>query len=204
MGNKGARTRRRIVDHASRLLREEGVSNVSVDRAMAAAGLTRGGFYAHFDGVDALTKEAIRHAFGEAHANLFPDPNARGEKWRRSAEARYLTALHVDDPGHGCVVAALAADVAREGGPLRLDFERGVLSVLDAMKEKLGDATREEAIRIFSSWLGALVLARAMSRRSSVEEVLNATRSVKGAPRRNAKRALRSRTPARKSPASPA
>ena len=43
-----AETRERILTAAGRLFREHGVDGVGVDAVMREAGLTHGGFYAHF------------------------------------------------------------------------------------------------------------------------------------------------------------
>ena len=42
------RTRRRILDSAARVFRRVGYEAAGIDEIMAGAGLTRGGFYAHF------------------------------------------------------------------------------------------------------------------------------------------------------------
>ena len=57
-----ARTRERIVSGASAMIREHGLADVGVAALMADAGLTHGGFYAHFESREALMAEAIRYA----------------------------------------------------------------------------------------------------------------------------------------------
>ncbi|MCX6931880.1 MAG: TetR family transcriptional regulator, partial [Verrucomicrobia bacterium] len=63
-------TRRRIVAAASAAFRERGVENTGVDEVMRRAGLTHGGFYAHFEDKAALVAEACTDAFDAAVGNL--------------------------------------------------------------------------------------------------------------------------------------
>ena len=60
-----AKTRARIVAAAGRVFRREGYHAAGVDKVMAEAGLTAGGFYAHFDSKQALLAEALEHAAAE-------------------------------------------------------------------------------------------------------------------------------------------
>src|SRR5207244_11077821 len=95
-------THDRIVKKASVRLREKGAHGIGVADLMKEAGLTHGGFYAHFDSREALVIEAFGYAMDRAT-----------ERWRKVAEqtpadkrlstivASYLTPLHHADPGHG-------------------------------------------------------------------------------------------------------
>src|SRR5689334_23048279 len=109
--------RRRVVDTASRLFREQG-TQVSVADLMKAAGLTHGAFYKQFASKEALVDEATAHAFDElarSHtAGLTRYEGQRGAAQRALIDA-YLSVDHRDDPADGCPIAALATDIAREG-----------------------------------------------------------------------------------------
>ena len=108
-------THARIVKKASVRLRERGAHGIGVADLMKDAGLTHGGFYAHFNSRDALVIEAFTHAMDRGT-----------EHWRKLAERTppekrlaaivdsYLSTLHRDDPGHGCAVPTLGAEIARE------------------------------------------------------------------------------------------
>src|ERR1700721_3297418 len=109
-------THARIVKRASVRLREKGAHGIGVADLMKEAGLTHGVFYAHFDSRDALVIEAFTHAMDRST-----------ERWRKLSEETpvekrlskivntYLAPVHRDDPGHGCAVPALAAEIARAG-----------------------------------------------------------------------------------------
>src|SRR6476469_9112942 len=108
-------THDRIVRKASVRLREKGAHGIGVADLMKEAGLTHGGFYAHFDSRDALVIEAFAYAMDRSIA-----------RWRKLAEETstdkrfaaivesYLTPLHRDDPGRGCAITSLGAEIARE------------------------------------------------------------------------------------------
>jgi TetR/AcrR family transcriptional repressor of nem operon len=169
------RSHARVVKKASRLYRERGGEGASVDAIMAAAGLTRGTFYAHFADKDALLAEALLTAFEEARENLLGrDASLRGRKWLERAARVYLSDQHVDDPGGGCAVAALGAEVARADPKVRRAFTRGVERVLDGMTGRLGD--RERALGALATMIGGLVLARATEDAKLRDEALAASR----------------------------
>ena len=52
-------TRRRVVEAASRRFRRDGIEGTGVAGLMADAGLTHGGFYAHFLSKDDLLRERL-------------------------------------------------------------------------------------------------------------------------------------------------
>lgn len=113
--------RRRVVDTASRLFREQG-TQVSVADLMKAAGLTHGAFYKQFASKEALVDEATAHAFAELaqrHSAGLERHDGQREAAQQALIDTYLSAEHRDDPADGCPVAALATDIAREGGGAR-------------------------------------------------------------------------------------
>lgn len=160
-----AETHARIVRKASVLLRERGVHGVGVAELMKEAGLTHGGFYAHFASRDALLVEAVAHAMDRSIGY-----------WRKTTEAEpgqaglativdaYLTPAHRDDPGYGCAIAALGAEIAREGADARRMFAaklEEMVAVLAAEIEGASAPARNAAIATLAQMTGALVLARA-------------------------------------------
>jgi TetR/AcrR family transcriptional repressor of nem operon len=171
------RTRVRIVSTAARLFRERGYSRTSVDDLMAEAGLTRGGFYAHFESKTMLLVAAIEHAFQESRANLLEGRLAslRGPQWRMAAAERYLADAHRAQPGQGCAVPALGAEVARGEPTVRDAFERELARLVAGMAERLG-GDRAQALRALSTWVGAITLARAVRDPELARAILDAAR----------------------------
>jgi TetR/AcrR family transcriptional repressor of nem operon len=164
--SRKALTHERILDTASRAIRREGFHGVGVADIMKAAGLTHGGFYAHFASRDALLVEALCHA-GEQGALRM----AKGEAARRAKGASPLRALvetylsdrHLCEKENGCAVAALASEMARQSPALRAAAAERVRSLVDTVERALPEwAAPECATAIASQLVGALQLARVL------------------------------------------
>src|SRR6266446_41451 len=135
-----------IVKKASVRLREKGAHGVGVADLMKEAGLTHGGFYAHFDSREALVIEAFAYAMDRAN-----------ERWRKIAEATptekrfstivesYLTPVHRDDPGHGCAVPALGAEIARESPKTRKAFAAKLAQMIEMLADQIPEMPRKTA-----------------------------------------------------------
>jgi TetR/AcrR family transcriptional repressor of nem operon len=176
-------THARIVRKASVRLREKGAHGVGVADLMKDAGLTHGGFYAHFDSREALVIEAFAHAMDRST-----------ERWRKLAEQTapekrlativetYLTAIHRDDPGHGCAVPTLGAEIARESPKTRKAFAAKLEQMVDMLAEQIPDiprkAARKRAIAALATMMGTLVLARVAGSGEFSDEILGAGRDA--------------------------
>jgi TetR/AcrR family transcriptional regulator, transcriptional repressor for nem operon len=163
----------RILEKASRLFRERGFSDVSVAEIMKATGLTHGPFYNHFPSKEGLMVEAVRHASEEGLKTLESAP--RSEKGKREFVSNYLSAEHRDCPEDGCLIAALASEIAREPA-VRSAMTAHVKAMVAKMSShfpwKKGRSARGEAIRMLSCVLGALILARAIDDEELSREIL--------------------------------
>ena len=176
-------THARIVRKASVRLREKGAHGIGVADLMKEAGLTHGGFYAHFDSRDALVIEAFAYAMDRSTA-----------RWRKMAEATppekrfaaivesYLTPLHRDDPGHGCAITSLGAEIARESPRTRKAFAGKIDEMVDMIADHLPDvprkAARKQAIAALATMMGTLVLSRIAGGGEFSDEVLAAGRET--------------------------
>src|SRR6202000_572216 len=116
-------THDRIVRKASVRLREKGAHGIGVADLMKEAGLTHGGFYAHFDSREALVIEAFTYAMDRsmAHWRKAAEQTAP-EKRLESTVDSYRTSVHRDDPGRGCALPTLGAEIARESPRTRKAF----------------------------------------------------------------------------------
>ncbi|HJL17038.1 MAG TPA: helix-turn-helix domain-containing protein [Sandaracinaceae bacterium LLY-WYZ-13_1] len=173
------RTRARIVAAASRLFRRRGFGATSVDALMGAAGLTRGGFYAHFRSKAELLEAALAAAFEESRQNLLARglEDSRGEAWLTRAASRYLGPDHLRALDEGCAVPALGAEVSRSGDGPRRAFERELTRLIDGLATRLGGPhARARSLRALSTWVGALTLARAVHDPAFAEEILASAR----------------------------
>ena len=176
-------THARIVKKASIRLREKGAHGIGVADLMKEAGLTHGGFYAHFDSREALVIEAFGYAMDRST-----------ERWRKIAEQTppdkrlativdtYLTPVHRDDPGHGCAVPTLGAEIARESPKTRRAFAAKLDQMIDMMADQISDVprktARKQAIAALTTMMGTLVLSRIAGSGEFSEEILGAGREA--------------------------
>jgi TetR/AcrR family transcriptional repressor of nem operon len=177
-------TRRRIITAASAAFRERGVEGTGVDEVMRRAGLTHGGFYAHFRDKSELVAEACAEAFDEAVGNLgriAAQPTAA--KRARLLIDSYLSPHHRDNRGSGCLVVAVGADMARLTDSTRGDYSRGFARHLDRLCDALRLArdpgeNRDRVTQLMSSLVGALIFARAMDDPARSDALLSSSRRM--------------------------
>jgi TetR/AcrR family transcriptional repressor of nem operon len=176
-------THARIVKKASVRLREKGAHGIGVADLMKEAGLTHGGFYAHFDSREALVIEAFAHAMDRST-----------ERWRKLAEQTapekrlaaivdsYLTPIHRDDPGHGCAIPTLGAEIAREGPKTRKAFSAKLEQMIDMLAAQIPEASpkaaRKQAMAAIATMMGTLVLSRVAGNGEFSDEILGAGRDA--------------------------
>ena len=177
-----AENRERILDTAAQLFREKGFDGIGVADLMKSAGLTHGGFYGHFASKDDLMAQATERALGKLHtawAALARDAAHNGKDPLGAVESAYLSARHRDAPGHGCLLAALGSDAARQGPAVRQAVTEGVQKQVDAlatlMPGRTKAAKRQRALADYASMVGAMVLARAVDDSDFSDEILQAT-----------------------------
>jgi len=176
-------THARIVRKASVRLREKGAHGIGVADLMKEAGLTHGGFYAHFDSREALVIEAFAYAMDRSM-----------ERWRKSAEEiapekrfstivdSYLTPQHRDDPGRGCAVPTLGAEIARESPKTRKAFAAKLEQMIDMIADQIPElprkAARKQAAATLATMMGTLVLSRIAGNGEFSDEILAAGREA--------------------------
>jgi TetR/AcrR family transcriptional repressor of nem operon len=178
------RTFSKILDTASRRFRERGINAVSVADLMAAAGLTHGGFYAHFDSKDALVAEVIRHILDKKRA-LIRRRGLRAKEIESPLEViarNYLSARHRDNPGGGCPLPLLSAEIARGDEASQRALTDGVrkLVALLAQYVSADDAREREVVAIgfVSTLVGAMLIARATNDMRFSNRILRGTRQM--------------------------
>lgn len=186
---KKVRTRERIVQEASRLVRTQGLEKPAIDDMMAAADLTRGGFYAHFTSRDALVAEALDRAFDEARkyfffydewANAPKAEDLHGKKWIDYATRQYLSDGHLHEEVARCPLPSIASEVSRSPAPVRRVFTENIRKIFDAAIHRSGAKTKQEKERtlaMFASWVGAMTIARALDDEKLAKDLVDACRS---------------------------
>lgn len=169
--------RRRVVDTASRLFREQG-TQVSVADLMKAAGLTHGAFYKQFASKEALVDEATAHAIDELTQRYtagLEQYDGRRDAAQRKLIDTYLSVEHRDNAAAGCPIAALATDIART--PDDQDARRVYADGVADFADFLASEDRDGLARL-STLFGALVLARATKGSPLSEQILTAAHAA--------------------------
>jgi TetR/AcrR family transcriptional repressor of nem operon len=177
-------TRLRIVEAASQAFRERGVAETGLDEIMRRAGLTHGGFYAHFRDKTELIAEACTAGFAAAVPNLeriasLPTARARA----RLLIDSYLSERHRKNRGSGCLIVAVAADMARLDGPARRGYSQAFTRHLERLERALRlspdpETNRDRVTQLMSSLVGALLFARAIDDPQQSQRILHSMRRM--------------------------
>jgi TetR/AcrR family transcriptional repressor of nem operon len=185
MKGHGLHTRNRIVEEASYGLRQAGADGISVSDLMKLAGLTHGGFYAHFESREALIIEAFAAAMDRTISQWRNHMNGMPAKERFGAFVEtYLRPGHRDDRARGCVLPALGTDIARSSPKARrafaskLDEMIGVIAGL--LPGKSPKQARQIATSALATMMGSIALARAVGDDKLSDEILGAGRQALG------------------------
>jgi TetR/AcrR family transcriptional repressor of nem operon len=160
-------THERIVDAAARAIRRSGYDGTGVADIMKDAGLTHGGFYAHFPSREAMLAEAADRAgresvemMGRIAASMPP------QQALQAMMQAYLSKAHVESVETGCATAALGSEMPRQAADVRRAATRRIKEMIDLVARQLPDwgqpAAHERALVIVATMVGALVLARAV------------------------------------------
>jgi TetR/AcrR family transcriptional repressor of nem operon len=180
---KKERSHETILESAARLVRERGIAGASVGEVMKGAGMTVGGFYAHFASKEGLIDEALRRTTGELLERLF----ARIEEKPAADRAevilkRYLSTAHRDEQTMGCPLPAVVGEIGTTAG----QHGRVLAELVDALSVRLAEqlprgkaaAVRTLALGLVALMVGGLSLARALRGTELSDEVIRACRQL--------------------------
>ena len=176
---QAAENRERILNAASRLMRERGIASVGVDALAEAAGMTHGSLYSQFGSKERLVEEAVAHAITTKGQEV-PEAFAL-----RDYVSEYLSAGHRDMPGSGCPFAALGCEMPRQTRGVRERFTAGVRGMVGLLSGRMNSGLKprkreEKALATVASLVGALVLARAVNDPKLSNDILRATKNGLG------------------------
>lgn len=177
------KTRKKVLRAAASAIRAEGPHRIGVAQVMADAGLTHGGFYAHFASKEDLIAASIGEMFRQGSARFEAET---AEVSAAEGLARYidfyLSASHRDSRGLGCPLPYLAADAPRLAGKSREAFAVGVAGLTERLAGKIGELGRAgadaEAASMLAELVGALSLARAEPDSDRSDAILDVSRAA--------------------------
>ncbi len=175
-------THKALLKVAATHLREKGPDRLSVASVMKSAGLTHGGFYAHFKSKDALLNETLAEIFGKSKRRVQRLLEGLPPKHALATYIDfYVAASHRDNPANGCALTALSSDMPRQSKKFRAAYEAGVKSLAGFLAERMQAAGIAEAEQLAPSILAAMAGAVSMSRTISdpelSDELLASTRA---------------------------
>lgn len=155
-----AEKRKELLDIIGKVAKSQGFANTGVDSFMKAADMTSGAFYSHFSSknnlFEALITAEVEQSIGRWQAN----PHHEAKAWIEFEIQRYLSLDHVKNIDRGCVIPALASEVARADDQIRLNFQnelmRGHALFADTLKDK------DQAWAILCQMVGSILLARSV------------------------------------------
>jgi AcrR family transcriptional regulator len=175
-------THERILDAAARAVRRAGVAGVGVADVMKEAGLTHGGFYAHFANREALLAEALEHAGGQSNARLRERMRVRTAAGASPLSAlvnEYLSELHMDALELGCPVAAVSSDLQRSPDALRDVARSRVRALAGVVESALAPGSPMDAAwAVAAGLVGAIQMARVLGPEGGGKAVLQACREA--------------------------
>ena len=160
-------THERIVKTAARAIRRSGYGGAGVAEIMKEAGLTHGGFYAHFDSREGMLAEAADRAGADGMAVMAQVAAAAPPRKALEAILRtYLSKEHVEAVETGCAIAALGSELPRQSPKVRRAATRRIKEMIDLVARQSPDwgqpGAHERALVTMATALGALVVARAV------------------------------------------
>jgi len=172
-------THERIVETAARAIRRTGYEGTSVADIMKEAGLTHGGFYAHFASREAMLAEAAERASADAvAASTRVAASAPPEQGLERLLRAYLSKEHVKGVEMGCPFAALGSETPRQAPEVRRAATRGIKAMIDIVARQSPDwgqrGAHEHALVTVATMVGALLLARAVDDAKLSDALLDA------------------------------
>jgi TetR/AcrR family transcriptional repressor of nem operon len=176
-------TRARILAAAESLFRKQGFEGASVERVMRAAGLTVGGFYAHFASKEALLMESLRTFLQQRKERWVAGlEELHGQEWLSHFVRRYLTRQRRDDPQGGCMMPSVLSDLTRASPELQATLAEGFDTLAREAQAHLTDeqgvTARQKALATIALCFGAMTLARATASQPLSDELLQAARAL--------------------------
>ena len=174
-------SRGRILASAGSLMREKGISGASVSEVMGGAGMTVGGFYAHFPSKRSLVAEALKETIRKSRDLLAAGARGKhGTDWVNAVARSYLSRQHRDHPEIGCPLPSTLGEVAREDLAVREalagELSNTAAEIASHLEAAGSDDPQGEALAVLATMVGGLTLSRALRETESSDAILLACR----------------------------
>jgi TetR/AcrR family transcriptional regulator, transcriptional repressor for nem operon len=173
--------RNRILERASYGLLRKGIYGISVADLMKLAGMTHGGFYTHFESREALVIEAFALAIDRTVDRWLKLIKGKPVGIEAIVES-YLNRYHRDNPGNGCPLPSLSADISRSSPETRRTFTKKLDGMIDVLTRlfprESAEVARQDAVGALATMIGSIVLARAVGNKMLSDDILEAGRQA--------------------------
>jgi TetR/AcrR family transcriptional repressor of nem operon len=162
---EAAVTRQRIIKAAAAAFRKNGIAGTGLSDLMAAAGLTHGGFYRHFDSKDQIVAEACTTSAESLVEQLAVSASGKSpQRGLKTIVEKYLSDAHRDEPADGCPLAALGSEMARGDERTRAAATQALLKLVGVIASQFSksrpDVAKRRALVAAATMIGALTMSR--------------------------------------------
>jgi len=177
------KTRTTILTAAADLFREHGFDGVGIDDIMAKAGLTRGGFYAHFKSKADLFANVLEMepAFNRMLAERQTGSREAAQNGALDVLATYLDPDNINYVTATCPMVSLARDVDKAGPPGRVALSKVITDLIALFKNGMAAANAQQldarALSILALSIGGVTMARTADNPALAAKILNACES---------------------------
>jgi AcrR family transcriptional regulator len=167
-------TRRRILNAAGQLFRQEGYGGSGIDSLTKAAGVTNGAFYGHFASKRDAFRAAVLAGVEELRTGIAALKAKRGRRWFRIFVDLYLGAKRTCDLGQSCALPSLSPEVVRADAVTRRAYEQELRRLIEEVASGLSARRDETAIVLLALLSGGVTLARAVSDPALADKIAQA------------------------------
>lgn len=181
--SEAAETRERIVSTASKMFLEKGLESVGMRDIMAAAGLTPGGFYRHFESKGQLICEANDAAFNNL-LEMFAVQTA-GKSAAEALEiivSVYLNQSRQEGNTFRCPLSMNGAELSRCEPPVRAIALSGYQRMVQLIADRVTKVSKAQGLAIaggvVSTMVGAVTMANLAPNKEVAGEILSDAHGV--------------------------
>jgi TetR/AcrR family transcriptional regulator, transcriptional repressor for nem operon len=173
-----AESRQRVLENASRQIREHGIEALGVADCMRSAGLTHGAFYGHFSSRDALIVEALEYALKQSEERMASRTIHAGKRAGTALQSiaeSFLSEQHLNNPGNGCALCALAGEARHASADIRAMLTRYLRELTALIAQAASCKDEKSALGIVATIVGAITLARAVDDDKLARSILSSS-----------------------------
>jgi TetR/AcrR family transcriptional regulator, transcriptional repressor for nem operon len=168
--------RKELLEISGRIAKSQGFANTGVDGFMKAADMTSGAFYSHFSSKQELFKALIVSELENSIQLWQSNPHDEPKAWIEFEIQRYLNLEHVNRVERGCVLPALASEVARSSREIKQCYEQELLRGHGLFAKVLADP--DQAWALLCQMVGTILLARSIADENLKLNIINSSKHM--------------------------